>query len=323
MGNKLLFNNHFSTICDFFSSSNNWIYIISPFINVTTLTEILSGVTHNHVIILTSWRKEHLLSGVSTLDIYPICVKKKWTLYVNDRVHAKIYSDGLRSGYIGSSNCTDLGLRDHKSSNIECLTFVQDFDFFDRSTINGILLSSTFVDDKIYSKYSEWIKDKKIIKNIFIDGQMYIGQCLLTSYLPAMPSPLALWDVMTSPLSNNEDVQRRAEHDIGLFKIDTSIKDYNEYIHNLRINFFSNPFVKKFEENMKDEIYFGEASHWVHNNCEDDPAPYRKEVKNLVQNLFDWFVSLDSEQYSIHIPGRHSQSLRRKISTNGDVRYLD
>jgi len=297
MESKLLFNNHFSHISDYLSCSNNITYIISPFINTTTLTKLLSGVVHNDVMILTSWRKEHLMSGVSSLDIYPLCAEKNWTLYINDRVHAKIYSDGLRSGYVGSPNCTDSGLMDLRHSNIECLTFVQDFSHVDRSEINKIFLSSMLVDDKVFSSYSKWMKNKKIVKPESYSEEVYTDTRLFTSQFPATSSPLHLWNILGSPLKFDEDSQRRAEHDVGLFRINWANRNYDEYIRRLREAFFSNPFVIKFEETIQDRIFFGEASEWVQNYCDDDPTPYRKEVKNLVEYLFTWFVTLDDEKF--------------------------
>jgi len=50
------------------------------------------------------------------------------------------------------------------------------------------------------------------------------------------------------------------------------------------------------------ELYFGSMSEKLHNVLVNDPKPYRKEVKELQQNLLNWVVELEMEQIRIDRP---------------------
>ena len=92
--------------------------ILCPFINTEVLQDMLSNKLDKNVVIVTSWRQDHF-SGVSNLDLYDVIKKNNsWRLYVNDNLHAKVYSLDLDSAFIGSANFYS-ALLDEPNSNHE------------------------------------------------------------------------------------------------------------------------------------------------------------------------------------------------------------
>ena len=268
-------------------------YIIAPFINVDALKKTLSPDTE--AIIITSWRKDHLLSGYSSLELYDLCSKNGWTLFVNDSLHAKIYSNSMKDCYLGSANVTNAALFSD-DGNIECMAYLPDLGVAGRIEINGIMATSILVDDRIYSQYLLWYEqvskqsESEVIAPLTIENlsPFYISQ------LPATDDPLYLRHC----LNNLENCDYAEEHDLAIY----GMIEYNEskidFINNLSKNFFNHPFIALFKERvLSGPIYFGEAKEWVQNNCVNVPTPHRKDLTELIHNLFYWFVDLDPEHF--------------------------
>ena len=96
------------------------LYILSPFINTDYFEELMDNQREVHVI--TSWRKDHLLTGVSNINLYNIVKRNSsWKLYINDRLHAKVYCRNFDQLLMGSANLTKKALMDTTKSNHEVL----------------------------------------------------------------------------------------------------------------------------------------------------------------------------------------------------------
>jgi len=49
------------------------------------------------------------------------------------------------------------------------------------------------------------------------------------------------------------------------------------------------------QEYMKSNVLFGKYSELLHGALVDDPRPYRKQVKELVANMFNWTKEYSDE----------------------------
>ena len=76
---------------DYFRHNSSRIVVLSPFITNSVLESILPYDSENNVTIVTSWRAEHLQSGVSNIELYQLAKERKWNLYINDNLHIKLY----------------------------------------------------------------------------------------------------------------------------------------------------------------------------------------------------------------------------------------
>ena len=295
-------------IQQYLSSGSGVAYIISPFISIHTLQKILGS--SKNAIIVTSWKREHLSAGVSSIDLYPVCKTNGWVLYINSSLHAKIYSNSLESCYIGSANCTDKALF-LADGNIECLNLKKDLDISERCEINRILLKSTLVDDEVYELYKEWtgkIESEK--QNDVIEPDISSMKNYPLLQLPATDDPTILYDYLNAPEKYHK-LKNKIEHDLALFSPLTYCPK-DEFFECCKQNFFESRFIKAVDEIVGENgASFGEVSEKIHDMCTDRPKPHRKDVKPFVHNLFQWFVELEPDIYEIYVP-RHSEILRRK-----------
>lgn len=293
-------------------------YILCPFINTEILQDMLSNKLDKNVIIVTSWRQDHLLSGVSNLDLYDVVRKyNSWRLYVNDNLHAKVYSLGLDSAFIGSANLTYSGLLDEPKSNHEVLNFTE-LTTSDSENIARIIQSSILINDSNYSIYLDWLlqnKSEHIVnfpKGSVIERQ--IRDWFKISSLPASISPSRIWDIKVNNAEPELDwgEDKAAEHDLELFEI--KIEDYhdlNQFKQELAIKVSSHPFISSFTEAIDlQEMYFGRAKEWIQYNCTDDPVPSRRELTDYTYFLFNWLAELFPEDYIVETPN-YSQLIRK------------
>ena len=289
---------------DYFLSASP-AFVIAPFINIDALERILSPDTE--AIIITSWREDHLLSGYSSLQLYEVCSKHGWTLFVNDSLHAKLYSNSMKDCYLGSANVTNAALFSDKG-NVECMAYISDIGVSGRIEINTLISNSILIDDRVFSQYQRWFDQitelpenaETIPLDIHDISPYYISQ------LPATDDPFYLRHCF----NNLDNCDYAEEHDLAIYGMFDYKKSNGEFIEVLSKNFFNHPFISLFKERVLDgQIYFGEAKEWIQANCANIPVPHRKDLTELVHNLFHWFVDLDPEHYLISIPGNHSECL--------------
>jgi hypothetical protein len=58
------------------------------------------------------------------------------------------------------------------------------------------------------------------------------------------------------------------------------------------------------------ELYFGSITAQLHNALVNDPKPYRRDVKDMVKNLYQWVGATHVNGLVIDQPGRHSERMR-------------
>ena len=82
---------------------NEPLFIFSPFITTSYAEELLNHQGEVHII--TSWRKDHLIAGVSDLELYNLVKQQSnWHLYINDRLHAKVYCRNFSTMLMGRTS---------------------------------------------------------------------------------------------------------------------------------------------------------------------------------------------------------------------------
>jgi hypothetical protein len=58
------------------------------------------------------------------------------------------------------------------------------------------------------------------------------------------------------------------------------------------------------------DLGFGQVSQLLHSALSDDPAPYRRDIKDMQANLYKYVSLYAMDDIEIHIPGRRSEVLR-------------
>ena len=103
------------------------------------------------------------------------------------------------------------------------------------------------------------------------------------------------------------------EHDLELFGIEIGgCHDLNQFKHELAIKVSSHPFISSFAGAIDVQgMYFGRAKEWIQYNCTDDPVPYRRDLTDYTESLFNWLTELFPGEYVVETPN-YSQIIRRK-----------
>lgn len=303
----------FDSLKDYINGCTGTVYVIVPFISNNVLEKLLDDVVDNEVCIVTSWRADHLATGVSSLELYPLCKTKGWTLFVNPNIHCKIYSDSFNSCFISSANCTNRALIDI-GGNIESCVVINELDVGNRVELNKLVYESTRVDDRIFDQYEEWFKtiEKKPLDELS-EPKIADVTPFYVSQLPAIDCPDSLWEYVCTGKTNGLEVGK-IEHDLAIYSSNPfGFTDKESFLDDIRKKFLSHPFIRSLDKEITySGIRFGQFKIIVQNNCSDVPLPYRKDLSNLAHNLYEWFVGLFPDIYYWDVPGSHSQVLHRR-----------
>lgn len=285
--------------------------LVAPFITPQTLEELLGhGGVETYVV--TSWRKDHLLAGVSSLETYVLCKRHGWHLFVNGRVHMKVYSRELRSAIAGSANLTGTGLGDGAGSNHEVLFFVPHLQRLDRIRILRLLAQSLQVDDQVYEAHKLWLDQPHGPLSSTCEDLLGPGPGMLTSHLPHSDDPERLWHLANGASPKEEWELAAMEHDLVFYPVSPGLP-LQEFVAEIKLAFFEKPLVAKLAPMISERgLRFGAVKQWIRRNCTDTPVPRARDLTFLVQALIVWFQFLEPERYEVAIPGRHSQVLRRR-----------
>lgn len=300
-----------STLADYFSAHDGVTYVVCPFIRPSLLAEILPK--DQQVIVITSWRKDHLLTGVSSLDLYPLCKENDWKLFINGRLHLKLYSKDLDSAWVGSANLTGKALNDGSADNHEILHFIDELEPRDSQELQRIQNESELVNDGIYRKYKEWLDEVEPVQRPEPED-LDIGpteEDFKTTQIPLSASPERLWEVANGKSEASKADIFAKDHDLTVFPVstDTSLEIF---MADMAEVFFRQPLVAKFASEIDEEgMYFGKIKQWLKANCTDVPIPHAKELTAPVQVIIKWFTSLDPDTYEKANP-THRDVLRRK-----------
>ena len=288
----------------FFAHSHDITYFFSPFISVDVAEKLIKEIDSNHGVMVSSWRTDHLLNGVSHLELYEVCQRHGWTLFINDRLHMKVYARDLEVALIGSANLTARALGDGPTSNHEVLV-EHALRSEDRMHLLRIQAESILVTDEVHAQYVDWLASQKRVKQppatfLALNNDTTPFH---TSMLPHSDTPQRLWEVANGqgePLKGYE--LPAMEHDLAMLDLDVSVP-LDEFVRGLQTSFFERPFIKAFEAQIDaDGIPFGSVKQWVQSNCSDVPTPFRRELTFLVQALIHWFPALRPGEFEVIRP---------------------
>jgi hypothetical protein len=294
---KLIWQPLIASIISRFENGERLLLVISPFIKIDALNELIKIANNNNeenLQFIVRWRPEDLLSGVSDLEIYPILKKYGYQLYVCHQLHMKLYIYKSNWALATSSNLTrrGLGIGEEANWNIECgseLVLTKADWYFIYQLLNDCRL----VDDDVYSRLKEYMLQNTVIKlnppyfeNIFNPRKIFT-----LASLPATEHPEQLEKYYFEDETNNFDLDtvQRASQDLITFKLGPELNKIN-FMNTLEKNFLQSMFILKFIEHLKKEksLRFGSVTSWLHEHCEDVPLPYRSDIKKQVQILYNW-----------------------------------
>lgn len=293
------------------------IFLFVPYIRAEVLARLLDNIS-NRTVIVTTWEPADLLSGSSDLAVYPYSRERGIALYVSEMMHLKVYSTGLSNAIIATGNVSRRGLM--PEGNYEVAVAVEHLTNEDRLFFETIRTNARLVDDAVYSDIVSWVDlnaadaaKTPALKDVLSapDRDDFLVSALpMTHSVDALTTGYARIRSGQDP-SDDRDVSACIFHDLANYSVPMGLSDV-EFRRELTNRFFAHPFIRKIDEFIAPEAYFGRIKEWIQNNCADVPVPSRRELTGNVQVLLEWFVDLGNGRYAVDVPGRHSQRIRKK-----------
>ena len=286
------------------------VVILSAFITLEGINWLNDNFSKNKIkcTIIARWKNTDLAQGSSDLECYKVCKKNGWNFKILKDLHAKIMLVDDKDLFIGSPNLTGKGMNLVPVSNKEMGVKLEATPS-DSNIINNLVEESILVDDELYNELKLW-KDKlpKIEKPSYPEFPDIIKNKFVENYnkLWVHNFPWA----NANELLNLDNLSDNANHDLELLGLNKNNFNNDLIKQNLLNSRVYNWLINQIKKQENEEIYFGNLSSIIHNSLLDDPAPYRKNVKELQANFYSYIKLFLKNEIVIDVPYEKSQRLR-------------
>lgn len=292
------------------NTGDKLLLVISPFIKHGALDRLISTDSFTEQTkVIVRWQPSDLLNSVSDLSIYPLLNDLGVPLYRHENIHLKLYIFESNIAFHSSGNLTERGFGYSDQRNVEIGSF-SDLSDTDWSNIYALIGQSRLMDDALYSQFEEYERDNKLAKakTASLKLEDPEPQPFSTSSFPAVKSPEEFIRWYLFGVSRDDpEVVRRFIHDIDLYSIPSSLENAKLEEH-LRTSFTTQPFVLGVVDFIRQQgsVRFGGINDWIHSNCADVPLPYKWEIKDTTNTLYNW-LEYFFDEISWDVPGQRSQ----------------
>lgn len=250
--------------------------------------------------VLARWQLGDLIVGASDLSVYELCKEFSWDFHIKLNFHGKVFWVPESGILVGSANATSSGLGLKSNSNSEVGTVVSQ-SAENIQIVNSLFADSILVTDELFNNLKKTVdahekeRDKlswpRSILNVidkvdYSSEKFFHSECLQTSGVDIFNGVNLRDDLVIADLSL-----------LGLLNGNLS--------KNLLVELFIAGKLFKWVyatvEKNGGTLSFGGLTAALHNALLEDPAPYRKDVKKLVQNLYSWIKLSGPSATSIEI----------------------
>ena len=282
--------------------SKTRVVILSAYVKKIGINWLKDQIINKEIecIIVARWQKGDLATGSSDLDCYEDCKQNNWKFKILNDLHAKAMLVDNRDLFIGSPNLTGSGMSLIPVSNKELGIKIEATES-DIKTIDGLIEDAILVNDEIYKDLKQWKEEIPEIKKPSIPDYPESLKKKLKENFDKIWVHNFPWSTVEE-LLNIEKMNGNIQHDLELFGLKKNKLSKN----NLKMKFekskIFNWLIIQINKQEYNEIYFGSLSTLIHNSLLDDPKPYRKEVKDLQVNLFNFIKNLRPKQIKFDRP---------------------
>lgn len=294
----------YSELCDLLEDVESEIVIFSPYINPSVLNTILPDTTAT-ISVVTTWKLKDIWFGASSLETYTYAKNNKIKLFINNRIHLKVYVVDWKRCISGSANLTEKGVGLSPNYNYELNAKHDGIDVETSIYLRSIIAGSKLVTEDVYKEYKKALlelPDKPKFPDVY-SGFDVVRDYFLISSLPMSLSINSMFTLYSNDYETDKEEELNcALHDIALFNIPRGFSR-SEFYNYLSQAFFDSLFINKLLEFIGEEgRYFGEVKEWVQNHCSDVPVPSRRDLTGNIQVLYKWVVELSDGRYAVDRP---------------------
>jgi HKD family nuclease len=244
-------------------------------------------------------------NGSTELSALRQAIQAGWKISRLRNLHAKIYLIDKKVAFVGSANLTNNGLKIWGEGNLEASVKISINDK-NMSSINSFIEFSHEVNENILNYIEEACK---------IDQ---LGDADDWNF-PIFSSSDEIWVQDTlwfNPLRPKRDTLSY-EHDCKILNVGRIDEESD-----IQLALLSSRLVrwlfKLLDQSDQKMIYFGSLTAALHNDLRDDPGPYRKDVKSLVENLLSYCKIYLSNYINVTRPN-YSEKVSLKKNYFSDI----
>ena len=285
--------------------------IIAPYIKREALKQLLDECEDlSNLKVIVRWDAQDIIAGVSDIEIYEDLRAKGIPLYRHPSIHLKMLVFNQNWAFHTSGNITQSGLGLRTNPNIEVGAQIQ-LGTKDWIEIHKLLEQAVLIDDELYEKAFEYKEANKSKPDPLppLDLESVEDKAFSRFSLPAAQSPGKLYEIYRNPnaFKHDDDLLSAFIHDITLYNIPYGLSE-NEFLDQLGKNFKANRFTKAVSFYVKENksSRFGAMNAWITSQCSDRPTPYRWEIKDTTNKLYNWLACF-FEEITWEVPGARSQ----------------
>ena len=171
------------------SAANTEVIIVAPFIGKNAFSRLIdalpAGIDSR---VVTRWRPEDVLSGVSDLRILDITKTRDIPLFLRNDLHAKLYVADNKC-LVGSANVTETALGWRTPSNLELLVPVDRKDLIIRDFIEELFRNPVLATNLQRDRLQRLLDDVSQQKDFVISSVVDANDVIIPNLLPANWAP--------------------------------------------------------------------------------------------------------------------------------------
>ena len=292
-----------------FPQANN-VTLVSAYITAPAIQWIADQIPSGcDVSVVARFRPGDIANRASDFEAADLVLEHGWSFRVLDNLHAKIYLIDNKHLFVGSANLTANGLMLYGQGNLECCVRVSATEE-NLAFVKKIADASSPVNGEQLAQMKAYLSGLSNVSAKTTTGARFWPEFII-------PETRSLW-VLDFPWALAGEEGGLCEHDADLFALPlaaTEAQIKREFLLSKPFNWLLSILAEKGER----EIYFGELSAKLHSALSDDPAPYRKSVKQLLVNLLSYCRRYAQEQVRVDVPGAYSERIRLVNEGGGQV----
>ncbi|MCF1459643.1 MAG: phospholipase D-like domain-containing protein [Shewanella sp.] len=242
------------------------------------------------------------INGASDFTALRDCINRGYTVSALNNLHAKIYQIDDDIIFTGSANLTGKGLALVNVSNLEACSRIHACEK-SKSFIKVIVDSAITLTAEVINEMENYTSQISTTNNLEL--QMEWPEEIITR-----PDRLFVSDLpLSSPGSFVNEYQ--VNPSLPFAQIESIRVDFESASKFFKKSKAYRWLVKQIIENKSDrDLRFGQVSRLLHEALEDDPAPYRNQIKDLQMNLYSYLRLYAADEVKIYTPGKRSEIIK-------------
>lgn len=277
--------------------------LLSAYITVVGVDWLLSVIPKNaELTIVGRFSPRDLKSGASDIAAIRTLLDHGYTVKALSSLHAKIIAIDNETIFLGSANYTGRGLGLVDECNLEASVRLQ-LSPASKDFISSIVKYAFNIDFNILNKLEDYLSGLDIVFNDVkeLEWPLTVFKKIESLFVKDFPfAPIGVYSELYTDFPGSDYFQIYLERNNELLSKHL-FKNSDSYIWIIQL---------LSKDECRDGLSFGRLSSYIHDMLADDPAPYRKTVKDLQSNFYSYLKKYSSDVIEFYKPGTHSEFIK-------------